>query len=420
MFAGDSVQRFTYYAALRALGEPTAAAHDPSAEKHADLRWAASDGSGTVLSFLWAPLVADMVPKLQAVAANATAAAATRRTAAAADVAADGSTSAPEPAAAARDTTVSTTTAAAATAAAAAPNVLVMGLGLWDALHTHDLAAYTAGLEQVHTVLASPVLAPALKVWITITSVVHSRLSSPEKQLWLTEPLVATYRRAAADSTLLKGMAAVLDGAGVTAQRTGDSYDGVHYSDFVYDAIAQLVANTCAHYGWAAPPSSGASPTGESPASSKAKPAAAAAAAAVKPAPSHKKIGSMADPVLGALVLLIAAIMLFTMDAYHGLALLALRLCGGTGSNSISWSEAYGPLLAKIGKGSGQLPRTAAPAAVAAVHSPNGNTANNGSGNSSSTLAAGGSAAAVASESQASTPTFRGSGVEFARRSGAP
>jgi hypothetical protein len=416
MFAGDSVQRFTYYAALRALGEPTPAAHDPSAEKHADLRWAASDGSGTVVSFLWAPLVADMVPKLQAVAESATAAAAaaTRNTAAtAAAVSADGSTSAPEPS---RDTTTVTTAAA----AAAAPNVLVMGLGLWDALHTHDLAAYTAGLEQVHTVLASPALAPALKVWITITSVVQSRLSSPEKQQWLTEPLVATYRQAAADSTLLRGMAAVLDGAGVTAQRTGDSYDGVHYSDFVYDAIAQLVANTCAHYGWAAPPSGASQSDGESPTSSdKAKPAAAAAAAAaVKPAPSHKKIGSMADPLLGALVLLIAAIMLFTMDAYHGLALLALRLFGTAGSSSISWSEAYSPLLAKIGKGPGQLPRTAL---AAAVHSPNGNTAPNGSSNSSTSGSTAGTATAVtASESQTSTPTSRGNGIELARRSGAP
>jgi hypothetical protein len=413
MFAGDSVQRFTYYAALRALGEPAPAAHDPSAEKHADLRWAASDGSGTVLSFLWAPLVADMVPKLQAVAESAAAAAARSTAATAAAVGADGSTTAPEPS---RDTTAVATSAS----AAAAPNVLVMGLGLWDALHTHDLAAYTAGLEQVHTVLASPALAPALKVWITITSVVHSRLSSPEKQQWLTEPLVATYRQAAADSTLLRGMAAVLDGAGVTAQRTGDSYDGVHYSDFVYDAIAQLVANTCAHYGWAAPPSGASHSDGESPTSNEFKPTAAAAAAAVKPAPSHKKIGSMADPLLGALVLLIAAIMLFTMDAYHGLALLALRLFGTAGNSSISWSEAYSPLLAKIGKGPGQLPRTAT-AAAAVVHSPNGNTGHNGSSNSSTSgSTAATTAAATASESQSSTPTFRGNGIELARRSGAP
>ncbi|CAN0136226.1 unnamed protein product, partial [Hapterophycus canaliculatus] len=57
---GDSINRFVYWALVRSLGEETPMAHNTTVEKHSDFSWVASDGSGTHITFLWAPLVEDL------------------------------------------------------------------------------------------------------------------------------------------------------------------------------------------------------------------------------------------------------------------------------------------------------------------------------------------------------------------------
>ncbi|CAM9735418.1 unnamed protein product, partial [Phaeothamnion confervicola] len=271
---GDSIQRFLYYAMIRSMGFPTPAAHDDTVPKHTNLSWVSPDGT-IKIHFLWAPTIAELnVPAYL------------------------------------EDT------------ATPLPQLLVAGVGLWDALNEHDPAKYGEGVEefakQLQKMDGGGGGSGPLKVWVKITSVSEGRLMTPDKQLYLTEAAVRAYQSAADATSLEDSVHSLLDGHALTAQRASDSYDGVHYPDFVYDALQQLLGNVLEHYGW----SGGA---------------------------ADHKVGSMGDPWLGAMVLAIAAVMLFVRDAYDGLPALALRLFGS--GVRLSWQEAYGPLLAKLGKG---------------------------------------------------------------------
>lgn len=57
---GDSINRFVFWALVRSLGEATPMAHNTTVEKHSDFSFDAEDGSGTHISFLWAPEVEDL------------------------------------------------------------------------------------------------------------------------------------------------------------------------------------------------------------------------------------------------------------------------------------------------------------------------------------------------------------------------
>ncbi|KAG5180755.1 10 TM acyl transferase domain found in Cas1p-domain-containing protein [Tribonema minus] len=297
-FVGDSELRMMYYAALRGIGQTTPQAHDSSAERHADLSWASGTGAGaTRVSFRWAPYARNVTAALGALSRS----------------------SAKE---------------------GGAPDMVVTGAGLWDALHVRSVDRYRGDLEGVADALTAPALGGALKLWLVTTAVAEKRLPAGEKQEWLKEEKLAKYRAAAEQSSVMDGVSAVLDGFAITAPRMVDSYDGVHYSDYMYDTMVQLVYNIAEHYGWG---------------SAAAKPADAA-----KPRPPvQKHIGSMGNALLGLMVVALAVIMIFSMDAYHGLARASLRVFGGEG---ISWEEAYGPLLAKIARGGGGTGAPRAPA----------------------------------------------------------
>lgn len=65
VIVGDSINRFVFWALVRSLGEATPMAHNTTVEKHSDFSWDAEDGSGTHLSFLWAPEVADLSKRVR-------------------------------------------------------------------------------------------------------------------------------------------------------------------------------------------------------------------------------------------------------------------------------------------------------------------------------------------------------------------
>lgn len=65
VIVGDSVERYIYYALIRSLGFNTPMAHNASVERHTDLPWTSSDGSGTTISFLWAVKVDDLAKKVR-------------------------------------------------------------------------------------------------------------------------------------------------------------------------------------------------------------------------------------------------------------------------------------------------------------------------------------------------------------------
>lgn len=54
-----------YYSLIRSLGTETPMAHDTSVEKHSDFSWESDDGSGTKMSFLWAPLAGDVASRVR-------------------------------------------------------------------------------------------------------------------------------------------------------------------------------------------------------------------------------------------------------------------------------------------------------------------------------------------------------------------
>lgn len=65
LVVGDSVERFVYYSFMRSMGERTHMAHNATVEKHRDFSWESADGSGTKISFLWAPLVDDLAQRVR-------------------------------------------------------------------------------------------------------------------------------------------------------------------------------------------------------------------------------------------------------------------------------------------------------------------------------------------------------------------
>lgn len=284
VMVGDSVERFVYYSLIRSLGTETPMAHDTSVEKHSDFSWESDDGSGTKMSFLWAPLAGDVASRVSDLYAREEF------------------------------------------------DVLIMGGGLWDALNTHgDVGDYREGTSRLHETLAEgpSVANHALTMWVTMTSVVTDRLVTDEKKQWLTDANIASYRDVLEKSGILSSVDGVIDGRELTSGQRGESYDGVHYTDLVYDAFAQVTVNLVRHYGRFAPP----------PATDTTQPV-------------KKEITGMGSEYLGLMVLLLASIMVLSRDAFHGMPRLALGLFGGPffDPKTMDWESTYGALLRKIGK----------------------------------------------------------------------
>eukprot|EP00903_Cladosiphon_okamuranus_P018236 g16775.t1 len=290
---GDSINRFVFWALVRSMGEATPMAHNTTVEKHADFSWDAEDGSGTHISFLWAPEVADLNTRVTEAFAAKTA------------------------------------------------DVVLIGGGLWDALHGEgDLEGYKQGISAVREKIAAAERSAGGNVpatlWVTMTTVINDRLPTEEKRMWLTEPKLAAYREIVESSGIYGDVDGVIDGEKLTSGQRRESYDGVHYSDLTYDAFAQVAVNIITHL-----ERSGTIGVVQSPpdASPDAK-------------PFVKDIWGMGNASLGLMVLFLATVMVLTRDAFHGAVRLALTAFGGPhfDSDSISWEATYGDLLRKIGK----------------------------------------------------------------------
>jgi hypothetical protein len=198
-------------------------------------------------------------------------------------------------------------------------DIYVAGSAAWDALYIRDVKVYTSDLNNLAATIPvkNGTVSPANFIWIQPTIIVDAHLPTPEKQKYMTEAVIKQYRAAYLTSKSAP-LSTIIDPTMASVGR--DSVDGVHYGDDVYSVIAQMVGNAYTlHF-----------------------PSYYAKTAKVN---TPKPTGSMSFPSYGAYILLLSAVMLFSMDSFLGLGFLSLKLCG----SSLDWDSAYTPLHKKIG-----------------------------------------------------------------------
>ena len=207
-------------------------------------------------------------------------------------------------------------------------DLVATGAACWDALAEKGrLSTYSDELKRLAAELTSPAAAAGRNstklVWLQPTTVHTQRLVTEEKRQFMSEEAIQMHRAAFLASPAAAAYDTVLDTSHASEGKSSAPVDGLHYTDDVYEVIAHMVSNGyTAHF-----PALNAGP-----------------AAAPKKPYVPKVTGSMSFPSLGALVLALAAVMLFTMDSFLGIGYLSLLLSG----RSYDWEGAYGALHRKI------------------------------------------------------------------------
>jgi hypothetical protein len=281
VFVGDSVLRNTYRQFLTAL-DPDYSYEPSLAAQHSDITYVPPFDSTASMTFIWSPFIANV------------------------------------------------SSFYASAAVLDKYDMIVASASFWDALYIRDVKAYQTSVgklmshngkaQQEGTVDgASPSHHRSINVWVLPTPIQTDMLLTAEKQRYMSEKIMTTYK-AAFQSTGSGLFDTVVDPSSTVQGMEDSTMDGLHYHTEVYDVIAQMIMNgfslhTPAYY---TVPS--------------AKP--------YKPKPT----GSMSNPGLGLFVVVLTAIMLFLMDNWMGFGYLSMALFGV----GYSWEEAYPPLLKKI------------------------------------------------------------------------
>jgi hypothetical protein len=203
VFIGDSMIRNLFHAFSRAMGEESAGAYDATLPKHSDV----SRPIGTTqLEFRWAPMAEDALGKLEQYNKGAA-------------------------------------------SAQAVPDVLVMGGGAWDRLHSwaivdkeHKILRKT--LKTLADEMGKAKLNGIPSVWVNPTTINTKALLTDEKRENLKEVDMQQMRELTAQMGVWLASSFVLDGTAFSRDRVQESYDGVHYPPQVYDAGAQILANS--------------------------------------------------------------------------------------------------------------------------------------------------------------------------------
>lgn len=198
-------------------------------------------------------------------------------------------------------------------------DLIVTGVGLWDALYLKNTNTFNTSLNRFSNLLSQR--KKSTTIWIQPPTILNDRLQTKEKQEFMSEEKVQEYRSTFETSSAAKQFDIIMNPRDVSKGREDTSIDGIHYSEQVYEVLAQMVVNAF----------SLKNPTKLSKSSST---------KSYKP----KKTGPMSSPFYGMVVLVISAIMLFTMDNFFGVGFLSLILFG----RNYDWESAYRPLLNKI------------------------------------------------------------------------
>lgn len=212
-------------------------------------------------------------------------------------------------------------------------DMIVVGAACWDALVERNLPDYNNILTtNLNSVMENLNKSMTTSIWIQPTTIMDNRLMTTEKRNYMSEDIVQKYRTSFLLSNVAKLFSIVIDTT--TAASTQESLDGVHYSEVVYDVIAQMVANGYALHSPVHFSTLLASTTSSSSSSAK------------KPKAPYvpKTTGSMSFPSYGACVLFLSFLMIFLMDSFLGIGYISLIVFG----RSYDWDAAYSALHRKI------------------------------------------------------------------------
>jgi len=184
-------------------------------------------------------------------------------------------------------------------------DLVIAGSGALDKLHLwatdEDRNSYELTIKQLAKDLKLLKENSAPVVWFTPTTINTPALQSQEKRTQMSEKNIQEIRDMYYEFEINDAATFVLDGPTFTKDQVEKSYDGIHYPQHVYDVGAQILINAL---DWLVqvPPSSSTSFINPS----------------FQPRP-----GSMANPILGLMVLCCILIGLLFFDGYLGFSYLA-------------------------------------------------------------------------------------------------
>lgn len=204
-------------------------------------------------------------------------------------------------------------------------DLIVLGDGTWDALHSHSIEKFKKDVTDLGNTIQNLAIKDKT-IFILPLRIVDSQLNTDDKKKYMTEDIMQVHRNVISQSPINTAVSIVLSTSDVTIGREDSAIiDGVHYTEDVYGVISEMISNI---YKMKYPVRKTVSPNG-------------------------KPTGSMSDPTLGALMIVLASILLFTMDSFLGFGAFSLAIFG----KHMNWEEAYGPLLRKLnGKASDSAP----------------------------------------------------------------
>eukprot|EP00554_Chaetoceros_debilis_P011903 CAMPEP_0194127790 /NCGR_PEP_ID=MMETSP0150-20130528/60708_1 /TAXON_ID=122233 /ORGANISM="Chaetoceros debilis, Strain MM31A-1" /LENGTH=490 /DNA_ID=CAMNT_0038821737 /DNA_START=1750 /DNA_END=3225 /DNA_ORIENTATION=- len=261
LFVGDSMTRNLYHAVSRQIGISDAGLYDAGGPKHIDLY---RKGGGIDLDFKWAALATDQLSQLKELNQLAT------------------------------------------EEDHSSYDVVVMGGSAWDRLHVYEtkdqIDSHSDTMNAVKAEMIVMINAGVPVIWMTPTTINDPALNSPEKRERLTEASMEDMRQVYEKLGIPSSASFVLDGPSFSKDRVRESYDGVHYPQDVYDAGAQILANS---FDWLVPETTEAEEFN-----------------VLEP-------GTMARPFLGLMMLCLCFISLFFFDGFFGFSYLACLFVKG-------------------------------------------------------------------------------------------
>jgi len=203
------------------------------------------------------------------------------------------------------------------------PDVVVVGGGAWDRLHVYNTDEERNSHAKIVNDLATTIRllkkAGIPVVWVVPTTI-NSDALSEEKRAKMNENEMANMRVVYQTKGVVPAASFVLDGPSYTKDRVKESYDGVHYPLSVYDAGAQILFNA---FDWLLPEKDTSDPF------------------------QPKKIGLMANPYLGMMMLSFVLIGLVFFDGFMGFFYLASIFVSGVMPNDL-YEEAFSALHKKM------------------------------------------------------------------------
>jgi hypothetical protein len=197
IFIGDSIIRHLYHAACRQLGDWQAGSYNTSLEKWSNI---SRQYGNLAMDFWWAPYTANLTAQVDHLLARH------------------------------KDT----------------PDLIVIGGGAWDRLHTYHTETERATLRDAVGALSQRLerLKATVPVsWVEPTTMNTWALMSEQKRQNIREDQIAELRLLYRQVGIHNAVSFVLNGTAFTVDRVDESYDGVHYPLAVYDGGAQILVN---------------------------------------------------------------------------------------------------------------------------------------------------------------------------------